>query len=169
MKGVNFDNNSGLNGGCILLNEASLDITLSLMRNNRAENTGGTIYASGSDMRIDTSFFDRNVAYKASFLYMVGYNGITSFIGDAYISANEATFNTLNIVDSQLDLDLTYFSDNISTGGSNGINAVGSIITATHIQAIQTFVMDSEDVSVDSGFIMLSYTSTLELTQSRIA
>ena len=35
LKGVNFDSNKGLNGGCILLNEASLDVTLSLMRNNR--------------------------------------------------------------------------------------------------------------------------------------
>ena len=59
---------------------------------------------------------------------------------------------------------MTYFSDNISKGGSNGINAVGSIIKATQIQAIQTFVMETEDVSVDSGFIMLSYTSTLVLT-----
>lgn len=136
LKGVNFDTNQGLNGGCILLSKASLRVTLSLMRNNKALNTGGTIYSSNSNVFIDKSFLDKNSAFKASFLYIVGYNGITSFIGDVYISANEASFNTINIVDSQIEMDNTYFSDNISKGGSNGINAVGSTIKATGIQAI---------------------------------
>jgi hypothetical protein len=169
LKGVNLDNNIGLNGGCIIINEASLTMRLSLLRSNSATSTGGVIYSLDSDVDIDTSYFDGNAANKASFLYLIGYSGVTSFIGDCYISTNKATYNTLNIVDSQVDMDQTYFADNTSTGGSNGITAVGSIIKATGIQAVQTFVLTNEDVTVDSGFIMLSYTSTLELEESRIA
>jgi hypothetical protein len=100
LKGVNLDNNIGVNGGCFVINEASLTMRLSLMRSNTATSTGGVIYSLDSDLDIDTSFFDGNKAYKASFMYMVGYNGITSFIGDCYISTNTATYNTFNIVDS---------------------------------------------------------------------
>jgi predicted outer membrane repeat protein len=126
------------------VNEASLTMRMSLFRSNSASSTGGVIYSLNSDLDIDTSLFDGNKAYKASFLYMVGYNGITSFIGDCYISTNEATYNTFNIVDSQVEMDETYFADNYSTGGSNGITAIGSIITATGIQAVQTFIMPDD-------------------------
>lgn len=168
IKGLKIANNQGLYGGLAKLNEASLTMTLSMLRDNRATSTGGAIYASNSHFNIDTSMFDTNSAYKSSLVYQVGnsYNGLTSKIGDVYAIQNSATFNTINIIDAELSIDSAYFSDNLSVGGSNGINAVGSTITINNIKAIQTFILPEADVTIDSGFIMLSYTSSLTLTDS---
>lgn len=69
-------------------------------------------------------------------LYLSGSNGVTSELGNLNIVSNNANFNTLNVIDTNLILDGTYFADNLSKGGSNGINAVGSVMTANSINAV---------------------------------
>ena len=70
-------------------------------------------------------------------VYQVGvYPSLTSFMGSLYIQGHNAQFNTINIVDSTLTLDETYFADNLSVKGSNGINSVNSAVVATGIDAI---------------------------------
>lgn len=66
-------------------------------------------------------------------------------------------------------LDVTTL-DNKSVRGSNGINAIGSQITGVGVYASEyessNFI---EDTETDSGFIMLSYGSTLDLSNADIS
>jgi hypothetical protein len=73
------------------------------------------------------------------------------------------------LIDSSLTLTGTYFIDNFSKKGSNGINAVGSILTVTKVQALQTLKKLTNEITVDSGFIMLSFASQLTMTTSSIS
>lgn len=132
MKGLYVTGNLGLNGGVINLNACTLVVTQSTFTSNTATSTGGYLYSSSSYYNLDTSLFQQNNAYKASMVYQVGlFPGQTSYMGDLYVQNHRAQFNTVNTIDSALTLDGTFFADNLSVKGSNGINSVNSAVVAT--------------------------------------
>jgi hypothetical protein len=55
MKGVNVDNNKGVNGGALNIKESQLSITLSMFAYNEGLGSGGFLYAFNSYFNIDDS------------------------------------------------------------------------------------------------------------------
>ena len=90
-------------------------------------------------------------------------------ITNATFYENTCEQNTINLLYSHVNIETVTFRDNLANGGSNVINSIASDITMKDVQSVQTFLEESEDVTRDAGFIMLTYGSTLDMDDCLVA
>ena len=60
-----------------------------------------------------------------------------SYLGSVYIENCNADFNIIEIIRGNLHMSGTKLNNNQASGGSNGINAIESIITADNVESTQ--------------------------------
>ena len=134
-----ISNKAADDGGAVYVVDDGITVLNSNFGNNSAKNHAGAIYVKGNNVKIQNATFVNNSAHFAGAVRVEGnYVNVlnATFIGNKAISdgVSKSQAGALGISGNNVNIDSSYFANNIVEGDAGAIGVKGSHIKVTNSQ-----------------------------------